>query len=426
MNREYGVEKPHLTFGYRQLVKVFVLYWVLVFTLRFLLNTLFQSELYFSAVTLFSILFLLFCSFPKLNLYFFKLCLIDQVLLVLGFVFCGYGIIIFDYIFFQTSFIIFIVPILLFLLVLGRDVRKIVVRGYLFLGIMVSLEIIFEFIFFNHYFLGLGEDFLTTYDYLEYRSLFSHNESYADDRAVGGILRVDGLFGYNHTTGAFLAVLAAFFFEYVKYAARYRIFYALYFFLFLLGVFASTSTTAILALALSLFFSVFLDVGVKRLTKGGLFFFVVVFFVAFYFSSLGGFLFDRLNQNLESTSYVSAFIPAFQDFSHFLRYLAGFNSAHSFIAESDLFRIISNFGIIVVFILFYRVSRLYLCVFRSNCYANGVLIYRASGSAVLAGFLVLIHTSATLGWNVGSAVFLFYSLLMVHFYQNRVGNGADV
>ncbi|QUX94564.1 hypothetical protein C0J08_03670 [Marinomonas sp. CT5] len=408
----------NLTVSLNKVHQNFILFWTVIFAGRFFfhvaISSLGLSFLFFKLTTFFSLLFLAILGFQLFLSKWKLLFLLDKVLICGGMIFVLFGVLTFDYIFLQMAFLIFFSQYFLCFLFKG-DYYRIRVF-YVFLAVLVSFEIIMQFFLFNNHLFGFDGWYLDADDYVAYRSLFTDlNEVFSDSRPAGGILRVDGVFGYNHTTGAYLAVAAAFIFEYVK-KNKINLFP---FFICVLGVFASTSTTAIIALFASMFISIIWDSKIKFYARVSMFVFFILIVLGFLFSHLGDYILNRLIGNLASSSYVYAFIPSFSGEGDMLRYFIGFNRSHSYIAESDIMAIIANYGILFVLLFFTRFAIVYIDVFKAQKTGLDLTFYSASATAVMSGMICLLHTSATLTWQVGSVVFLFLGVLIKRYYLVR-------
>lgn len=390
---------------------LFVTFWIAIFVFRFLFNALFSEleiALYlFKFTTLTALSLLVVVSYKRVIISWKILEQKDQAILLFGIFFMGVNFLRFDAMAVQTAFLFFIMPYLLS--VVFTCSSKFVFRLYMITALIPAIEIIGQFVVFNNHILGMGDLwYLDDNAYLRYRSLYTPlNEAIASFRDYGSLIRVDGIFGYNHTTGAYLAVSAAFFFEYAKTKKWVWIPFLIMF----IGVCSSTSTTALVALSLAIVSSLVVDKRVALNKRLFLIFLIVGIGAAFILSPIGSYVYDRFVSSSSNSDYVHAFIPDFGGGLDIVSFLIGMSRTGSHSMESDVVRLISSYGVIPVFLVFWAFLKRYFYIKRQYTGPDHTFL-RASCTAGATGFVCLLHTSASLGWGVGSAAFFFVGVLI--------------
>ncbi len=333
------------------------------------------------------------------------------------------------------SFQVFFLPILMRWV---REVPRSVMKLALSItAVIISLFAIGDFLVLNHDWVGIlspdsgiGDFFIR----------FEHSLLSVGAGTVGAdIVRPQGMLGYVLTSGVALGMLSAFFlFEAL--VNRSVVDYVITL-LMLTALVLSTSTTGILGLV-GAFVVLNLvtkpgEIALFRRIRASAFLIagITILVIALLWPVLDG-LWSRFNTGLDDDIYRTSFIPSFNNFDDVVRFVVGgngfeYNIASSFrnyaggweyqgstilIRESNVFNLISQFGVIPMAIVFWRwlipVMRL-----RSRQWETDYLGFPFL-AAFLAGIFTMVHDNGVFHWN---NVFFFYMYYeFSRRYQTRV------
>ena len=396
--------------------------WLVIFVGRLIFHAAFYelhiTDWVYKTTTVFALLLVFLGAYHRFYQKMINAPLIDQSIIIIGCFFIILSALRFDFRTAQIALLFFIIPY--FLASLINCSPQLIEKIFISVAIIVACEIIIEFFLFNNHLIGLGDCWFLDEDaYLALRQRYNPQTDHISFfRAFDLPNRLDGIFGYLHTTGAYLAVASTYAFTRAKNSKRGL--WIFLFALFLFGTFASTSSTPIASLIISIFVFFLIDVRISW-TKKIIFLFIFLgLCFLFLTSSLGNFIYDRVARNTTNAAYIGRLFPNVNGLLQFLFFLVGFHPTGSdlYSPESDICRLIASFGIIPVSLVFIRFLKKTWWIFRGQHYGGYSQQYKAASLSVMTGFGCLVHTSATLGWGVGSVVFLFLGLI-INFSEPR-------
>jgi hypothetical protein len=399
-----------LSRSYRAL---FIGLWFYIFPGRmffhFIISDLEVGRAYYQYITIFT-LFLLICV--GLNRSIKMLSFLrqrDYAILLFGGIFTFYNLIQADIPGVTATVTFFVLP---YLMINITDIpRSIIHKTFVFMALLVAVEVIGEFIIFNNHLIGLGSFWSNSrIEYNEFNSRFFPFRDVRSTMASGGyMLRLDGIFGHIFITGGYLAVASAYLFELSR---KRKGLIRLYFIICFLGVMCTTSTTAILSLFTAIIFSVFFDVEIPFRKKFITIIIFVLLMTGVLSSPLGSIILSRLLFNLQQPEYLNAFLPFLENKSLFIHLVFGFDRwTGGYAHESDLIRSLLVFGLIPTFTMLIACFFTIFKSFRKFKPNSKEIWYRAISLGALAGFFGMIHKAITIGWPVGSVIFCFVGIL---------------